>query len=487
MNGTRRIRTLVLGSAIVVGMTVSSIAGQGGPPTGQAAPAGQQGGPGGAGGPGGRGGGGGRGGAPAVLPDKPTAVSLPNVSAEVTGPGTPFDSSTSLPPGHDIAHYKYEAKEYFISGNANGKPYSTRIMVRKPSSNGKFSGLVMVEAMHPSGAAHMFEFTSDYTMDSGHMAVEVVTNFAELNAHNKERYKDQTISNDQVPEVLAQVGALVKSKKSGTPFANLTVRKMVMAGTSATAAILSQYLPAHMVFRTPDMQRIYDGFLPMSTGGNMREVDVPLIQVPTMTEVFAGNVSTRADSDEPGKQYRQYQFAGMAHVDSRDSVRFKPNPCKFDSSQFPVQAYMAVALRNLYDWVDKGKPAARAERIAVDGNTDDGSPMALDANGNAKGGIRNPYVDVPIAQYGVRNEAAVPPVTNPSKWIADHGAGAPGQMCGLGGFQKPYPKEQLAKLYGNKKTYQDRVKKSLSDAEKAGWSLSVYRDAILADSAKVVF
>ena len=78
-----------------------------------------------------------------------------------------FDSATSLPPGKDLAHYKYEAKEYFISGTANGKPYSTRIVVRKPSSNGRFSGLTMVEAMHPSGAAHMFEFTSDYTMTPG--------------------------------------------------------------------------------------------------------------------------------------------------------------------------------------------------------------------------------------------------------------------------------------------------------------------------------
>ena len=83
------------------------------------------------------------------------------------------------------------------------------------------------------------------------MAVEVVTNFGELNTQNKERYKDQTISGDQVPEVLAQVGALIKAKEAGTPFANLTPRKMVMAGTSATAGILIQYLPGHMVFELP--------------------------------------------------------------------------------------------------------------------------------------------------------------------------------------------------------------------------------------------
>src|SRR5438552_1008012 len=317
-------------------------------------------------------------------------------------------------------------------------------------------------------------------MTSGNMAIEVVTNLTELLAANKERYKDLKIDNDQVPEVLAQAGALVKSKKSGTPFAGLTVRKMVMVGTSATAGILMQYLPAHMVFRTPDMQRIMDGFLPMSTGATPAKVDVPLIQVPTMTEVTGGNVTTRADSDAPGDQFRVYEFAGMAHVDSRDSVRFKPDPCGKPASRFPEQAYMSVALHHLFEWVDKNKPAPRAARIV-------GSPMALDENGNAKGGIRNPYVDVPAAKFAVRNEAANPPIQNPSPWIAAHGAGAPAQMCGLAGYQVNYSTEQLSKLYGNKKTYQDRVRKDLQDLEKTGWSLPIYRDVILADAAHVNF
>src|SRR5262245_37937183 len=430
-----------------------------------------------------------RGGAPAAnLPDKPTAVSIPMVSAEVTTPGKMFDSSTSLPPGRDLAHYKYEAREYFISGTANGKPYSTRIVVRKPASNGRFSGLVLLEAMHPSGAAHMFEFTSDYTMSSGHMAVEVVTNMTELLLQNKDRYKDLKVDNDQVPEILAQVGALVKRKQTTGPFAGLTVRKMVLAGTSATAAILIQYLPAHMVYRTPEMQGIYDGFLPMSTGATVRQVDVPLIQVPTMTEVISPNVTVRPDGDAAGDQFRLYEFAGMAHVDSRDSVRFKPNPCERPASQFPEQAYMSVALPNLFDWVDKGKAPPRAERITVDRDTaNDGSPMTLDENGNAKGGIRNPYVDVPVSKFNVPNEAAKTPIPNPSAWIAAHGQGAPRQMCGLAGSETAFSKEQLQKLYGNKKTYQDRVRKKLDELEKAGWSLPVYRDVILGDAAKVMF
>src|SRR5205823_4088277 len=157
--------------------------------------------------------------------------------------------------------------------------------------------------------AHMFEFTAKYTMSSGHMAVEVVTSLTEPLAQNKERYKDLKVDPDQVSEILAQIGSLVKQAKAGTPFAGLATRKMVMLGTSATSAILISYLPAHMVFRTPDMQRIYDGFLPMSTGANIRQIDVPLIEVPTMTEATGGNVSTRQDGDMPGDQFRIYEFA----------------------------------------------------------------------------------------------------------------------------------------------------------------------------------
>ena len=87
----------------------------------------------------------------------------------------------------------------------------------------------------------------------------------------------------------------------------------------------------------------------------------------------------------------------------------------------------------------------------------------------------------------VRNEAANPPIPNPSAWIASHGANAPSQMCGLAGYQVAFSKEQLQKLYTNKKTYQDRVKKSVEAMEKAGWSLPVYRDVILEDAAKLTF
>ena len=57
---------------------------------------------------------------PANLPESPTAVALPTISAEVTGPGPIFDSSPSLAPGKGLAAFNYEAHEYFVSGTANG-------------------------------------------------------------------------------------------------------------------------------------------------------------------------------------------------------------------------------------------------------------------------------------------------------------------------------------------------------------------------------
>ena len=147
------------------------------------------------------------------------------------------------------------------------------------------------------------------------------------------------IENGQQNEIIAQVGALVRSSKG--PLGALRVRKMVMGGTSMSAGTLINYLPAHMVFRTPEMNRIFDGFMPTSNGSTIREIDVPLIHMPTMHEVET-NVTRRQDGDEPGKQYRLYEFAAIGHVDSRDNVRLLPNPCTKPLSTFLTQAYFSV-------------------------------------------------------------------------------------------------------------------------------------------------
>jgi hypothetical protein len=138
--------------------------------------------------------------------------------------------------------------------------------------------------------------------------------------------------------------------------------------------------------------------------------------------------------------------------------------------------------------VDKGTVPPRADRILLDRDEyNDGSMMALDGHGNPKGGIRNPYVDVPVVKYGIRPAAVEPLIANPSVYVARGGLNAAKQMCGLSGFQVPFDAATLKALYKNKQAYQRAVEKRVTELERAGWSLPVYRDMILGDAAKVAF
>jgi hypothetical protein len=323
-------------------------------------------------------------------------------------------------------------------------------------------------------------------MSSGHAAVEILTTspqqFVQL---NEARYKDLRVAGGQANEIIAQVGALVRS---GKPLGGLAVRKMVMSGTSMSAGTLLNYLPAHLVYRTPEMQRIFDGFMPTSNGASVPEIDVPVIHLPTMHEVSSPTITNRQYSDEPGKQYRLYEFSGIAHIDTRDSFRMKPNPCVLPLSEFPHQAFMSVGLHHLFQWVDRGVVPPRGDRIWTDRNEqNDGSPMVLDANGNPRGGIRNTYVDIPTAKYSIRPAAITPVIPNGSAYIAAGGQAAANQMCGLSGAQTAFSQAKLKELYGTKKNYVALVERRLTELERLGWSLPVYRELILGDAAKVTF
>ena len=432
-----------------------------------------------------------------TLPSSPAAVPLPSMTPPVGGPGPMFESLMALPAGDDLAHFKYEAAEYFVSGTANGQPYTTRIVLRKPVDAARASGLVLAESMHPSGNAWMFHFTHRYSMSAGHIGLDVLTStpqpFVEF---NEQRYRNLRVAAGQAPEILAQIGALMKSKDS--PIAAYRIRRMILAGTSASAAVVINYLPAHTVLRLADMRPIYDGFLPTSTGatiaspipigGTARPIDVPIVQVPTMTEVASANVTARQDGDTPGNQFRVYEFPGMAHIDSRDAAAYYPNPCKLPISRFPMAAYMSVALDHLWKWVDKGTVAPRADRILVDRNeANDGSLMALDEHGNPRGGIRSPYVDVPVKAFAVRNAGASPPIPNAHPFVASRTPEAQAQLCGLAGYEVPMSAAQMKKLYKDPKSYRARVAARLDELTKQGWSLPIYREVILTDAAAVNF
>jgi hypothetical protein len=415
-------------------------------------------------------------------------VAVPAVKGPVEGPGAMSPGLRDLPKGADLLDFNYVAKEYFVSGTANGKPYTTRIVVRQPRDLKKFSGIVVSEIMHSSGNSWMFFNTHTYVMSQGHIHVEIASQKAptenSIIKGNPERYKSLSIPDAaQVNEITAQIGALIKTTAKDGPFAGLKIRHSFLMGTSQSSGALVQYLRTHSVERMPDGTAIFDGFFPTSVVGNnpIPQIDVPLIQMNTQTEVNAtaamGNKYRRPDADEKGNQYRLYEMAGMPHNDSRENPTYTPNPCDKPVTRFPAGAMMAMGLDHLIQWVDKGKIPPRADRIMVANGE-----IATDMFGNAKGGVRNPYVDVPVAQYSVPNVA-----TGSRANVQINGQQAASFYCSIAGFEIPMKSADVAQRYGTPDKYRKQVNASLKNLIKEGWFLPLYSKQVQSDAMTIDF
>ena len=334
--------------------------------------------------------------------------------------------------------------------------------------------MVVAEALHAGGRSLIFEWSRVSILTRRHMFVEIVhsaPNIALLKAFNAERYAALSIAAGQTNEIIAQVGRLLKSRSG--PFAAYAVRYATLMGTSASSGTVRGYLEAHQNLRMPEGGPIFDGFLLTSTNGNtpLPIVDVPMVQMPTQTEVAtwaeAGIAYRRPDSDAPGNRFRLYEVAGMPHNNSRDSPAFLNDPCTLPVTNFPAGAFTALGLNYLVEWIKDGKTPPHAPPIGVDQDKNgDDSFLALDEFGNARGGIRNVWVDVPTATNGVFGKGKTP---------------AADRLCLLAGTKVPLPEATLRKLYVNQSQYQERVNRRLEELIRDGWFLPEYRDVVRGD------
>jgi hypothetical protein len=415
-----------------------------------------------------------------VVPPVPTFV------GPITEGGDMYPGLRPEEPGTTAADFGYATDEYFVSGTANGQAYKTRILVRRPVLAERFGGIVVSESMHSNGFAVTFEPARKSFFMRGYVHVEIAAqtaNITTLKAFNPVRYATMSIpSGQQTSEIIAQVGVLIKSNLSNGPLAPLSVRRLVMEGTSQASGVLRTYQSQkHFQSRMADGSAIMDGYLATSTLGSapMMVVDVPTVHMPTMTEVNSALVNPgsvnfrRPDSDDPANRYRLYEVAGMAHANSRETPTYVPNPCAMPISDFPWGAMAAMGLHHLIEWVDHGVVPPRAAPLEFDKNTaGDGSLLALDAHGNVKGGVRNTYVDVPVAMYGVPNAGLTP---------------AAQFNCSIAGWRTPFSEETLRdKLhYKNKGSYISALNKRLMELVREGWMLPEYADDVRADAQAI--
>jgi hypothetical protein len=158
----------------------------------------------------------------------------------------------------------------------------------------------------------------------------------------------------------------------------------------------------------------------------------------------------------------------MPHNNSRESPPFANDPCTLPVTDFPAGAFTALALNHLIAWIAEGRTPPRAPPIEVDRDlSGDGSPLALDAHGNAKGGVRNVWVDVPIATYGVFGKGRTT---------------AQDRLCMLAGTEVPLAPDALRRLYRSRDDYVSRVDRRLAELEEQGWFLPEYVEMVKRDA-----
>ncbi|MBF9135519.1 hypothetical protein I0C86_42490 [Plantactinospora sp. S1510] len=406
----------------------------------------------------------------------PVAVpALPTVEGPIAGPGPMFPGIRPGAAGTNLEDFDYVSEEYFVSGIANGAPYKTRILVRHPAKARKFSGEVVAEPLHRGGNALTCQFAHYGIAQRGHGCLEIAARPINLNngnsptsslqPFNPARYGDFQVSASQSNEIIAQVGRLIRSNLPSGPFAHFPVRNLVLTGSSDSSAATRSFMAGgHASYRMPDGRPIYQGYFVGSTLGAapVEQTDVPTIQMPTQFEVNSTDAYRRPDSDVPGNQFRLYEVAGMAHNDSRENPAFPAGGCDHPLSQFPFGAMMFMGVQHLLDWVRDGTVPPHAAYLDVDDDLGDGTRVALDRYGNALGGVRTPYLEVPVSRYTVPNSG-------------------PG-LCYQTGYQTPLPQATIKSLYRNPGQYVSKVHKSLHELVKQGWFPREYAGYVTGDA-----
>jgi hypothetical protein len=239
----------------------------------------------------------------------------------------------------------------------------------------------------------------------------------------------------------------------------------------------------HEAYRLPDGGPVYDGFFPETTRtasrmGPFPDVDVPTLLINSELEVEVVLVQDKInyrkpDSDEPGKQFRLYEVAGMMH----NPAWMHPlllglgiaDSCDQPLNRFPYKPIISMALDHLISWVGDGVLPPHVEPIALEGTADNPIAVKRDENGNALGGLRTTTLDVPVATHLALNT----------------GTGIPGLGdCLVFGSQIDFSREKLESLYGDKSGYQQQVEQRLDELISQGWFLPEFSEQILSEAVE---
>lgn len=397
-------------------------------------------------------------------------------------------------------------------------PFTTRLVVIRPEDPAKFNGTVLVEWLNVSAGT---DFAPDWSythrelirqgyayvgvsaqkggIDGGGMTVGI-PGLLPIKKADPQRYAQLNHPGDAFAyDIYTQAARAIRHPRLARLLGPLIPKHVLATGESQSAGFLTTYVDA-----IEPIAKAFDGFLIHSRFGAGAPIEgnyIPNAGPNAVKQVRIDGLQIRTDLHKPvlifisetdlmfpggylsarqpdNDHLRVWEVAGTAHGDT-----YTLGASAVDSGSAPIEvlakAYapsnsimgvalaqpmnsapqhhyaMQAALAALNRWVISGESPPHGQRLNV--NQSAVPQLVLDENGNATGGIRSPWVDVPTARL--------------SGLVAGLGQTPPG-LGSLLGVTEPFTAAALAKLYpGGQPEYVDKFNTSLNSAIAAGFIL----------------
>ncbi len=449
-------------------------------------------------------------------------TSTPAIEGPITG-GTPFIAGTSFDiarQGYTTTEYflagtadAYEVAS--TNGDAtvvDSADYRTRILVYRPEDAARFNGTVVVEWLNVSGGLDGgpdWTFLHREMMRSGYAWVGVSAQYVGVQGGpslmstpnsmclvdvDPDRYGSLLHPGDQFSyDIYSQAGVVARGA-TDTVLKDLPVERVIAIGESQSAARLTTYVNA-----VDPIAQEYDGFFvhargrtgtPLDASGPLRDPDAQPeqfrqdLRVPVLC--FEAETDLLTLGYYPARQpdtalFRLWEVAGTAHADvytfvagfvddgtlslAELAAAWAPtaSPLGFELEHpvntGPQHYVLQAALAHFDRWLRDGTPPPLSPRLEVAGG--DPPSFVVDEHGIAKGGIRTPHVDVPVATLS--------------------GLGNSGEVISmLCGVTQLFSNEKLAALYRDRDDYVARFTQSCDETVAAGFLLATDAPEIIA-------
>ncbi|MEZ5707959.1 MAG: alpha/beta hydrolase domain-containing protein [Blastomonas sp.] len=409
------------------------------------------------------------------------------------GRGAIFGTTTD-----DLSAHGYMEAEYVLSGKAERydpvgepgpdgrwtlapgeqRPFATRLIVRRPKDAARFNGTLIVEWLNVSLGFDV-SFTDGPGSYDGFVWVGITAQYGGvigdeakslgLKSWDAERYAALLHPGDDWSyDIFTKAAqALRANDDDGHPLHDLEIRRLIGTGVSQSGSRILSYANG-----VQPRCMAYDALMPMLCAGAAAEfvggaapgitpartrprfthvrsdLPIPAMQINTEFEAPFFRPTRQPDTDI----YRSWEIAGASHGpaellrtiharEDRDGVASRWHA--FDSaSAVEWQPSAEAAIHAVHGWLSEGTAPSIQQPIEFEA---DGRTIARDEFANAKGGVRLPELEVPVASYKGQ-----------------------GSKHMLAGETQPFDAELLNRLYPDHDAYVSKVTQAAEAAVSTG-------------------